>query len=191
MGQVSRGLGARAPRAWGPAHQNPWGFFREWKRVFNFNNNPTPPRSADAGLRGLLARSPGPWGPAHWSKGNSCKAPPSQTIPPLIGGPNLSNSIFRGCRVKWLFGGGELEGNEAGTPPTPPPRPHPLHFGPVFTLSAFSNHPTRPPKSADTIALIMGTPKKAPLILGNYQMVLAEIRTVAATAASGAAALGY
>ena len=26
VGQVSRGLGARAPRAWGPAHQGPGAF---------------------------------------------------------------------------------------------------------------------------------------------------------------------
>ena len=54
VGQVSRGLGARAPRAWGPAHQGPaafWGCKGERKRVFTlsaFGNHPTrPPRSAD------------------------------------------------------------------------------------------------------------------------------------------------
>ena len=62
VGQVSRGFGARAPRAWCPAHQGPgafpnknhpafWGCKGERKRVFTlsaFGNHPTrPPRSAD------------------------------------------------------------------------------------------------------------------------------------------------
>ena len=68
VGQVSRGLGARAPRAWGPARQGPgpspqkpthtafWGCKGERKRVFTlsaFGNHPTrPPRSADSPPRG-------------------------------------------------------------------------------------------------------------------------------------------
>ena len=107
VGQVSRGLGARAPRAWGPAHQ------------------------------GLGAFSP--------------QKP-----------PNLSNYDFfanllvgawrrRGCRLKRLlrrWGPGGKRSRD--TPPTPP-------WGckgerkRVFTLSAFGNHPTRPPRSADII----------------------------------------
>ena len=102
VGQVSRGLGARAPRAWGPAL-------------------------------------------------------PTKTY------PNLSNYDFfanllvgawrrRGCRLKRLlrrWGPGGKRSRD--TPPTPPPafwcckgeRKR------VFTLSAFGNHPTRPPRSAD------------------------------------------
>ena len=109
MGQVSRGLGARAPRAWGPAHQGP-----------------------------------GPF--------------------PHKNHPNLSNYDFfanllvgawrrRGCRLKrllWRWGPGGKRSRD--TPPTPPP---PAFWGckgerkRVFTLSAFGNHPTRPPRSAD------------------------------------------
>ena len=81
VGQVSRGLGARPPRVWGPAHQGPGAF------------SPQKP-----------------------------------------------------------------EGNEAGIPPLPPPHP-PTFLGckgerkRVFTLSAFGNHPTRPPRSADLTLL--------------------------------------
>ena len=109
----------------------------------------------------------------------NCTAPPSETIqrPPRsrIGGygsvlrpdlPNLSNYDFfanllagawrrRGCRLKRLLRrwgpGGKRSRDTPPTPPPPPPR-----FGAegerkrVFTLSAFGNHPTRPPRSADT-----------------------------------------
>ena len=107
VGQVSRGLGARAPRAWGPAHQ------------------------------GL--------GKNH---------------------PNLSNYDFfanllvgawrrRGCRLKRLlrrWGPGGKRSRD--TPPYPPPSTFRVlgckgERKRVFTLSAFGNHPTRPPRSAD------------------------------------------
>ena len=41
-----------------------------------------------------------------------------------------------------------LEKNEAGIPPHPPPT-FKGERKRVFTLSAFGNHPTRPPRSAD------------------------------------------
>ena len=52
VGQVSRGLGARAPRAWGPARQGPGAFSpQKPHQTFTlsaFGNHPTrPPRSAD------------------------------------------------------------------------------------------------------------------------------------------------
>ena len=84
VGQVSRGLGARAPRAWGPAHQGPGAFSPQ-----------KPPKP-------LKLRGPG--------GKRSRDTPP--TPPPA----------FWGCK-------GERKR--------------------VFTLSAFGNHPTRPPRSAD------------------------------------------
>ena len=36
VGQVSRGLGARAPRAWGPAHQAP-GAFSQTSEISDFS----------------------------------------------------------------------------------------------------------------------------------------------------------
>ena len=63
----------------------------------------------------------------------------------------------RGCRLKRLlrrWGPGGKRSRD--TPPTPPPPPPtPAFWGckgerkRVFTLSAFGNHPTRPPRSAD------------------------------------------
>ena len=112
VGQVSRGLGARAPRAWGPAHQGPGAFSPQ---------NP----------------------------------------------PNLSNYDFfanllvgawrrRGCRLKRLLRRWGPGGKRSRDTPYPAPPSHPPAFWGckgerkrVFTLSAFGNHPTRPPRSAD------------------------------------------
>ena len=104
VGQVSRGLGARAPRAWGPARQGPGA-------NYDFFAN-------------LLVGA--------WRR--------------------------RGCRLKRLlrrWGPGGKRSRD--TPPTPPPPPPPHVLGckgerkRVFTLSAFGNHPTRPPTSADLV----------------------------------------
>ena len=106
-GQVSRGLGARAPRAWGPGPQGPGAFSLS---NYDFFAN-------------LLVGA--------WRR--------------------------RGCRLKRLlrrWGPGGKRSRD--TPPTPPPpHPPPAFWGckgerkRVFTLSAFGNHPTRPPRSAD------------------------------------------
>ena len=99
VGQVSRGLGARGPRAWGPAHQRPLKlrFFRE------------PPG-------GSLAKA--------W-----------------VSAETAASEV------------GTWRETKPGYPPyPPPPPPPPLGLGErkrVFTLSAFGNHPTRPPRSAD------------------------------------------
>ena len=107
VGQVSRGLGARAPRAWGPARQGP-----------------------------------GAFSPLY---------PPQITI-----FANLLVGAWRrrGCRLKRLlrrWGPGGKRSRD--TPPYPPPPPPPWgckgERKRVFTLSAFGNHPTRPPRSAD------------------------------------------
>ena len=37
VGQVSRGLGARAPRAWGPAHQGPGPFPTKTTHLSNYD----------------------------------------------------------------------------------------------------------------------------------------------------------
>ena len=94
------------------------------------------PRACGPGLQG--AWGPGPQGLGPGPSGFGAFSPTQITI-------------TRGCQLKRR----DLEGNEAGipppTPPPPPPTPPP-HFGPekgVFTLSAFGNHPTRPPRSAD------------------------------------------
>ena len=59
----------------------------------------------------------------------------------------------RGCRLKRLLRrGGTWRETKPGYPPYPPPRHPPRVKGErkrVFTLSAFGNHPTRPPRSAD------------------------------------------
>ena len=207
VGQVSRGHGARAPRAWGPAHgafspQKPpnfgggdlettkpgyppypppaphppafWGCKGERKRVLAEERkgfhplrlrqpSNTPPKVVGQVSRGHGARAPRAWGPAHQGPG-----------PFPHNNPNLSNHDFfanllagawrrRGCRLKRLlrrWGPGGKRSRD--TPPTPPP-PHPPPTPPpppafwgckgerkrVFTLSAFGNHPTRPPRSAD------------------------------------------
>ena len=93
VGQVLRGLGARASRAWGPAHQG-LGAFSPQK----------PPKP----LKWLLRR----WGPGG-KRSRDTPLPPPPPAPPA----------FWGCK-------GERKR--------------------VFTLSAFGNHPTRPPRSADT-----------------------------------------
>ena len=111
VGQVSRGFGARAPRAWGPAHQGPG----------PFPHKPPKPSNYDF-FANLLVGA--------WRR--------------------------RGCRLKRLlrrWGPGGKRSRD--TPPTRPPPPPPPRFGKgerkrVFTLSAFGNHPTRPPRSADS-----------------------------------------
>ena len=115
----------------------------------------------DPGPRGLWARSPGglgpgaprAWGPAHQGPGAFSPQKP----------PNLSR-FFRkppGGSLAKAWVSAETAASEVGTwretkpgyPPYPPPPP--AFWGckgerkRVFTLSAFGNHPTRPPRSAD------------------------------------------
>ena len=94
-----------------------------------------------------------------------CKAPPSETIQCPPGKP-LKNYNFRkprGGSLAKAWVSAETDASEVGTwretkpgyPPLLPP-PHPTFWGckgerkRVFTLSAFGNHPTRPPRSADS-----------------------------------------
>ena len=135
-----------------------------------FRNHPTPPRSADWGSRpqgpvgqvsrGLGARAPRAWGPARQGPGAfSPQKPPKP----------LKLRFFRkppGGSLAKAWVSAETAASKVGTwretkpgyPPYPPPPapPFPLAFWGckgerkrVFTLSAFGNHPTRPPRSAD------------------------------------------
>ena len=114
VGQVSRGLGARAPRAWGPAHQGPGAFSPQ-----------KPPKPLK--LR-FFRKPPG---------GSLAKA--------WVSAETAASEV------------GTWRETKPGYPryPPPPPTPPPAFWGckgerkRVFTLSAFGNHPTRPPRSAD------------------------------------------
>ena len=106
-------------------------------------------------LRGLLARSPNPCGPAQRLK---CRS--------KDGNPASHGTVKLRLRFPKAWVSAETAASDVGTwretkpgyppyPPPPPPTP-PQHFGAckgerkrVFTLSAFGNHPTRPPRSAD------------------------------------------
>ena len=105
VGQVSRGLGARAPRAWGPAHQGPGAF------------SPQEPQP----LKLRFFRK-------------------------LVGGSLAKAWVSAETAAAEV---GTWRETKPGYPPYPPP-PHFLgERKRVFTLSAFGNHPTRPPRSAD------------------------------------------
>ena len=114
VGQVSRGLGARAPRAWGPAGQGPGAFSPQ-----------KPPKPLK--LR-FFGKPPG---------GSLAKA--------WVSAETAASEV------------GTWRETKPGYPPYPPPPhpPPPAFWGckgerkRVFTLSAFGNHPTRPPRSAD------------------------------------------
>ena len=153
-----RVAGSRPPKACGPGLQGAWGPERLGPQ------KPAP--QADRGLwsglqearrdpsrRGLWARSPGGLGPGAFSHKNH---PPLK----LRFFANLLAGAWRrrGCRLKRLlrrWGPGGKRSRD--TPPTPPPPTPPAFWGckgekkRVFTLSAFGNHPTRPPRSADLV----------------------------------------
>ena len=110
VGQVSRGLGARAPRAWGPARQGPGPFSHKPLKLRFFAKVLVGAwRRRGCRLKRLLRR----WGPGGKR---------SRDIPPTPPPPSPNPAAFWGCK-------GERKR--------------------VFTLSAFGNHPTRPPRSAD------------------------------------------
>ena len=98
VGQVSRGFGARAPRAWGTAHQGPGAFSPQ-----------KPPKPLK--LR-FFRKPPG---------GSLAKA--------WVSAETAASEV------------GTWRETKPGYPPYPPP-----HRVLGFTLSAFGNHPTRPPK---------------------------------------------
>ena len=121
-----------------------------------FENHPTPPKVSGLGVMVAGSRPQGPVGQV--SRGLGARPPGLGARParglglfPHKNHPNLSNYDFfanllvgawrrRGCRLKRLlrrWGPGGKRSRD--TPPHPPPH----------TLSAFSNHPTRPPRSAD------------------------------------------
>ena len=110
-------------------------------------------------------QAPGACGPGlqgAWGPGPQGLGPGPRGLGPFP--RNLSNYDFfanllagawrrRGCRLKRLLRRwGPVGKRSRDTPPTPPP---PAFWGckgerkRVFTLSAFGNHPTRPPRSAD------------------------------------------
>ena len=137
-----------------------------------FGNHPTPPKVSGLGVmvatqqevknlacrKSVRVAGSRPQGPVgQVSRGLGARA------------PSLSNYDFfanllagawrrRGCRLKRLLRrwgpGGKRSRDTPPTPPPPPPPP-PAFWGckgerkRVFTLSAFGNHPTRPPRSAD------------------------------------------
>ena len=170
VGQVLRGLGPAQrlkcsedgnPLSWNctapPSRSADWGL---WEQRNSESGGIQAPGACGPGLQRAWGPGPqglGPGPPGAW--GLSPQKP-----------PNLSNYDFfanllvgawrrRGCRLKRLlrrWGPGGKRSRD--TPPTPPPPPHPpppTFWGckgerkRVFTLSAFGNHPTRPPRSAD------------------------------------------
>ena len=81
VGQVSRGLGARAPRAWGPAHQGP-GAFSPQKPPTNYdffaNLLVGAWRRRGCRLKRLLRR----WGPGGKRSRDTPPTPPPPPPPP-------------------------------------------------------------------------------------------------------------
>ena len=98
VGQVSRGLGAWAPRAWGPAHQGPGAFSPQ-----------KPPKPLKITISG---KPPG---------GSLAKA--------WVSAETAASEV------------GTWRETKPDTPPTPPPT--------FWGCSAFGNHPTRKPRSAE------------------------------------------
>ena len=110
------------------------------------------------GPSSLWARSPGGLGPGPPGLGaRPCRA--WGLFPkPLKLRTSARAWRRRGCRLKRLL---RRWGNEAGIPPLPPPPGCKGERKRVFTLSAFGNHPTRPPRSADG-SIILITKEKQP-----------------------------
>ena len=121
-----------------------------------FGNHPTPPKVSGLGVM-VASGLQGAWGPGSQGLGPGRQGPgpfPHKTLPNYDFFANLLVGAWRrrGCRLKrvlrrWGPGG---KRSRATPPPTPP-----TFWGckgerkRVFTLSAFGNHPTRPPRSAD------------------------------------------
>ena len=122
----------------------------------------------DPGARGLWARSPGGLGPGPPGLGArptrglgfSPQKPPKPLKSRFFANLLVKAWRRRGCRLKRLlrrWGPGGKRSRD--TPPIPPP---PAFWGckgerkRVFTLSAFGNHPTRPPRSADCHLCTLG-----------------------------------
>ena len=126
------------------------------------------PGACGPGLHGAWARAPRAWGPAHQGPGAfSPQKPPKPLKLRFFANLLVGAWRRRGCRLKRLlrrWGPGGKRSRD--TPPLPPPYPPPPPLPPpphppprfggckgerkrVFTLSAFGNHPTRPPRSAD------------------------------------------
>ena len=178
-----RGLLARCPGAWGPAQRlKCWSEDGNPPKVSGLGvmvatqqevKNMACRKSKSGGIQAPGACGPGlqgAWGPGPQGLG---PGPPLGPFPHK-NHPNLSNYDFfanllvgawrrRGCRLKRLlrrWGPGGKRSRD--TPPTPPypALPPPAAFWGckgerkrVFTLSAFGNHPTRPPRSADRLLL--------------------------------------
>ena len=112
MGQVSRGLGARAPRAWGPAHQGPGAFSpqkppKPLKLRFFANLLVGAWRRRGCRLKRLLRR----WGPGGKRSRDTPPTPPPprkeegfhplrlrepSNTPPKVGGYTYFAKGFRG-----------------------------------------------------------------------------------------------
>ena len=120
VGQVSRGLGARAPRAWGPAHQQ-----------ITIFRKPPGGSLAKAWVSAETAASEvGTW------RETKPGYPPYPTPPRVLG--------CKGERKR------------------------------VFTLSAFGNHPTRPPRSADNSSFhfLFHYPNITPTYYSSYHFLV-------------------
>ena len=113
VGQVSRGLGARAPRAWGPPSET---IQRSASRLGVRQQACRKSTRRDPGPRGLWARSIGGLGPGPLGLG----ARPTKGLRPF---PTFAN---RGCRLKRLLRrwgpGGKRSRDTPPTRPPPPPR---------------------------------------------------------------------
>ena len=113
--------GIQAPGACGPGLQGAWG----------------------PGPQGLGPGPPGAWG--------LCPTKTTQTFQITKGrkppGGSLVKAWVSAETAAWEVG--TWRETKPGYPPYPPPTPIPAALR-VFTLSAFGNHPTRPPRSADT-----------------------------------------
>ena len=131
--EISDSGGIQAPGACGPGLQGAWG----------------------PGPQGLGPGPPGAWGPAP--QGPGAFSPQKPPKPRKL-------RFFRkppGGSLAKAWVSAETAASEVGTwretkpgyppypPPTPPPRVCKGERKRVFTLSAFGNHPTRPPRSAD------------------------------------------
>ena len=151
---------ARSPGAWGPA----------WSEDGNPASHGTVRKptwfAGSWAVRVAGSRPQGPVGQVSRGLGARAGPPGAWGLFPTKTTQTLKLRFFRkppvGSLAKaWVSA--ETAASEVGTwretkpgyPPYPPP-PTPPHFGAVrekgrvFTLSAFGNHPTRPPRSADT-----------------------------------------
>ena len=128
VGQVSRRLGARAPRAWGPPSetiQRPANGLGVSVAGLQEVNPAGSRRQGPVGQvsRGLGARAPRAWGPAQGPGAFSPQKPPKPLKLRFFANLLVGAWRRRGCRLKRLlrrWGPGGKRSRD--TPPTPPPK---------------------------------------------------------------------